>query len=270
MPPVYREYPEDRLQVAIAQIAPVWLNREQTLAKVVSYAQLAAEEGCELCVFGEALVPGYPVLDRTHRGRPLQFAAAKGHARPVRSGGGPDRGRAPERVCETAAAGKMAIYLGCVERAPDRGGHSLYASLVYIDQNGEILSVHRKLMPTYEERLVWSPGDGHGLRVHKLGPFTVGGLNCWENWMPLPRAALYALGEDLHVAVWPGSRRNTKDISRFIALEARSFVISASGFLRRSDIPDDTSHAGLLQGRDRGHDLRWRVLHCRAGWVVGG
>ena len=65
-------------------------------------------------------------------------------------------------------------------------------------------------MPTYEERLTWSPGDGHGLRVHRLGAFTVGGLNCWENWMPLPRAALYGQGEDLHVAIWPGAGRNTR------------------------------------------------------------
>jgi nitrilase len=270
MPPVYREYPEDRLQVAIAQIAPVWLNREQTLAKVVSYARLAADEGCDLVVFGEALLPGYPFwIERTEGARfnsPLQKDM---HSQYVQEAVQIEADHLTE-VCNTAAQGNMAIVLGCVERAADRGGHSLYASLVYIDQQGEIQSVHRKLMPTYEERLVWSPGDGHGLRVHKLGPFTVGGLNCWENWMPLPRAALYALGEDLHVAVWPGSHRNTKDITRFIALESRSFVISASGFLRRSDIPDDTSHAGLLQ--DEVGELIFDGGSCVAApdgsWVV--
>jgi len=90
-----------------------------------------------------------------------------------------------------------------MERAANRGGHSLYCSMVYIDGIGEIGSVHRKLMPTHEERLVWAIGDGHGLRTHKLGPFTLGGLNCWENWLPLARSALYAQGEDLHVAIWP-------------------------------------------------------------------
>ncbi len=94
----------------------------------------------------------------------------------------------------------IAAYVGTMERASDRGGHSLYCSLVYIDAEGEIGSVHRKLMPTYEERLVWAPGDGHGLRTHQLGAFTVGGLNCWENWLPLVRASLYGQGEDLHVA----------------------------------------------------------------------
>lgn len=129
-----------------------------------------------------------------------------------------------------------------MERAANRGGHSVYCSLIYIDQEGKIASVHRKLVPTYEERLVWSNGDGHGLTVHPLGAFTVGGLNCWENWMPLSRAALYAQGENLHIAVWPGNKRNTVDITRHIAKESRSFVISASGLMRRQDIPLSTPH----------------------------
>jgi nitrilase len=93
-------------------------------------------------------------------------------------------------------------------------------------------------MPTYEERLTWSPGDGYGLRTFSLGAFTIGGLNCWENWMPLPRAALYGLGEDLHVAIWPGSVRNTDMLTRFLAREGRSYVISASGLMRRADFPE--------------------------------
>lgn len=79
-------------------------------------------------------------------------------------------------------------------------------------------------------------GDGEGLRTHPLRAFHVGGLNCWENWMPLPRAALYAQSGDLHVAVWPGASRNTRDITRFIALESRSYVVSVSGLMRREDI----------------------------------
>lgn len=119
--------------------------------------------------------------------------------------------------------------------------------MVYIDAHGEIGSVHRKLMPTHEERLVWAIGDGHGLRTHKLGPFTVGGLNCWENWLPLARSALYAQGEDLHVAIWPGNSRNTEDITRFIAREGRSFVVSVSGIMRREDIGDELPAADLLR-----------------------
>ena len=91
--------------------------------------------------------------------------------------------------------GGIAVVLGVVERPADRGGHSLYCSRMYVERDGTVGSIHRKLMPTYDERLAWSPGDGHGLRTHALGPFTAGGLNCWENWMPLVRTSLYAQGE---------------------------------------------------------------------------
>lgn len=107
--------------------------------------------------------------------------------------------------------------------------------MVYVNQQGGIQSVHRKLMPTYEERLSWSTGDGHGLVTHPLGPFTVGGLNCWENWMPLARASLYAQGEDLHVAIWPGTKKNTFDLTSVMAKEGRSYVLSACGLMRPSD-----------------------------------
>ena len=95
---------------------------------------------------------------------------------------------------------------------------------------------------TYDERLTWAPGDGNGLQVHPLKAFTVGGLNCWENWMPLPRTALYGQGENLHIAVWPGSDHNTKDITRFIARESRSFVVSVSSLMSKTDFPQDTPH----------------------------
>jgi nitrilase len=79
--------------------------------------------------------------------------------------------------------------------------------------------------------------------VHTLGRFTFGALNCWENWMPLPRAALYALGEDLHLALWPGSARNTRDVTRFLAVESRSYVVSVSGLMRLSDVASRIPHA---------------------------
>ena len=117
---------------------------------------------------------------------------------------------------------------------------------MYIDANGDIKSVHRKLQPTYDERLTWAPGDGNGLQVHSLKQFTLGGLNCWENWMPLPRTALYGLGENLHIAVWPGSDHNTKDITRFIARESRSYVVSVSSLMNQNDFPRDTPHLDAI------------------------
>ena len=114
--------------------------------------------------------------------------------------------------------------------------------MVFINKWGEICSTHRKLQPTYDERLTWANGDGNGLVVHNLNGFKVGGLNCWENWMPLPRTALYGQGENLHIAVWPGSDHNTKDITRFIARESRSFVVSVSCLMKKSNFPANTPY----------------------------
>ena len=152
-----------------------------------------------------------------------------------------------DAVCSVARRRKIAVALGTIERPRDRGGHSAYCSLVYVAPNGEIASAHRKLMPTYEERLSWATGDGHGLVTHRLGRFTVGALNCWENWMPLVRTALYAQGEDLHVASWPGNDYNTRDVTRFAAREGRSYVVAASALMRRRDIPGSVPHAAMLR-----------------------
>jgi nitrilase len=230
------------LKIAMAQIAPVWLNKEKTLEKIYQSIADAGKERCELIVFGEGLLPGYPFWLSLTNGAEWNSSVQKElHAHYVRNAVQIEMGEL-DRVCALAKENKIAVYLGIIERAKNRGGHSLYCTLVYIDALGVIQSVHRKLQPTYDERLTWSPGDGHGLRVHPLKQFTVGGLNCWENWMPLARTALYGMGEDLHIAVWPGSDRNTKDITRFIAVESRSFVVSVSSLMTVSDFPKDTPH----------------------------
>ena len=230
------------LTLAIAQIAPVWLDRDRTLAKIADYITRAAQQGAEVVVFGEALVPGYPYWLSLTDGATFESSIQKDwHAHYLQQSVSIEDGNL-QTIQDLAAQHQIAIYLGIIERPADRGGHSCYCSLVFIDAQGTIGSVHRKLMPTYEERLVWATGDGHGLTTHSIGPFTAGGLSCWENWMPLPRAALYAQSENLHIATWPGCVRNTIDITRFIAKEARSYVVSACGLLRQSDIPDTIPH----------------------------
>jgi nitrilase len=230
----------DSLQVGCVQMAPIWFDRVKTLEKVATFVLEAAEANCDLVVFGEALVPGYPFwIELTDGARFNDAAQKRMFAAYLEQGVVIERGDLNE-ICALAAKHRIAVYLGVMERAPDRGGHSLYCSLVFIDRDGRVQSVHRKVQPTYEERLAWAAGDGHGLKVHSLGPFTVGGLNCFENWVPLLRSSLYAQGEDLHIAVWPGGGHNTPDITRFIALESRSFVLSVSGLLRPSDIPHGT------------------------------
>ncbi|MEL6811318.1 MAG: carbon-nitrogen hydrolase family protein [Bacteroidota bacterium] len=233
---------ENLLKVALAQIAPVWLDKDQTLEKINEQIVQAAKEEAELIVFGEGLLPGYPFwLALTGGAEWDQKVNKELHAHYVRNAVTIENGDLDE-VCALAKEHRMAIYLGIIERPLDRGGHSIYASLVYISEAGLVKSVHRKLQPTYDERLTWAPGDGNGLQVHPLKAFTLGGLNCWENWMPLPRAALYGQGENLHIAVWPGSDHNTKDITRFIARESRSYVISVSSLMSLEDFPPHTPH----------------------------
>ena len=192
------------------------------------------------------MVPGYPFwVEKTDGARfndPQQKAF---YAHYLDQGVDLERGDLAD-ICALAAQHRTAIYLGVMERAPDRGGHSLYCTLVYIDASGTIRSSHRKIQATYEERLVWAAGDGNGLTTHDLGAFKVGGLNCYENWLPLARTALYAQGEDLHVSVWPGGLHNTTDIGSFIAQESRSYVIACCGLLRAQDIPTDAPMRGAM------------------------
>lgn len=240
---------DETLLIAGAQIAPVWLDRVATTAKVVHWVHQAADQEAQLVAFGEGLVPGYPWwIEHTDGARfndPVQKSL---HAHYLQQAVQVEAGHL-DTVCEAARARSITVVVGVMERPADRGGHSVFASLVYIDATGHVRNVHRKLMPTYEERLSWAPGDGHGLRTFPLGAFTVGGLNCWENWMPLARAALYAQGEDLHVAIWPGSVKNTEHITRTMAREGRSYVLSVGGVMTRADIPASMPHAALLAER---------------------
>jgi nitrilase len=237
---------KQELRVAIAQISPIWLQRRATTEKMISYMHRAVKEGCDLIVFGEALLPGYPFwLDFTDSARFNNTLQKELHAHYCREAVCIEAGHL-DAFCHLAQQYTIAMMIGIVERPEDRGGHSLYCSLVYIDKQGKIRNVHRKLMPTYEERLCWSVGDGHGLNVYPLEAFNIGGLNCWENWMPLPRAALYAQGEDLHIALWPGNHRNTDILTRFLAREGRSYTISVSGLMHKQDIPRETPHYDLI------------------------
>ena len=258
------------LKIGLAQISPVWLNKEKTLEKVKSYIYQAGDDNCDLVVFGEALLPGYPFWVSLTNGAEFNSKVQKEiHAHYIRNSVQIENGDL-NGIYNLAKEKNIAVYLGTIERAQNRGGHSLYCSLIYINKKGEIQSVHRKLQPTYEERLTWSPGDGNGLRVHALKQFTIGGLNCWENWMPLSRTALYGLGEDLHIAVWPGAKRNTEDITKFIAKEGRSFVVSVSALMKKEDFPSGTPH--LDEILENSPDILADGGSCIAGpdgeWVI--
>lgn len=235
----------NKIKVALAQIAPVWLNKAKTIEKVQNYIENAGKQNCNLIVFGEALLPGYPFwLSLTNAVEFNSKVQKEIHAHYIRNSIDIANGDL-KSICEAAKKYNISVYLGMIEKTQERG-QSLYCTLTYINQNGEIKSTHRKLQPTYEERLAWAQGDGNGLQVHPLEDFTVGGLNCWENWMPLSRTALYGLGENLHIAVWPGGIHNTYDITKFMAKEGRSFVVSVSAVMRREDFPKETPHLSKI------------------------
>jgi len=224
------------MRIAAAQTAPVWGDPDATADVVVEWIEHAAEERVDLIAFGETFLSGYPFwISRTDGARfnaPDQKEAYAAYLDSAVNLDGPQL----DRISKAVAATGVFTYVGITERSPSRG--TVYATYVAIDPGAGVVSAHRKLMPTYDERMVWGIGDGHGLRAHRVGDVVVGGLNCWENWMPAVRHALYAQGIDLHVAAWPGSVALTKDITRFIAMEGRCFVLSAGALLSDDAIPD--------------------------------
>ncbi len=223
------------IRVAAIQIAPVFLDARKTWDKLSKYIDEAASNGAELVTWGETLIPGYPVWVSSTGGAkfndPIQKKLyAKYWSEAIHLG----NSEIFKEMKESAKRNNVMLMGGILEKE----GGSTYCTLITIGPSGELLGRHRKIKPTYEERLVWADGDGVGLKTYPIKGTRVGGLNCWENWLPLARAALHQQEEVIHVAVWPGSIGLTKDITRFIALEGRSYVLSVSGLIR----PTDFSH----------------------------
>ncbi|MEU7481334.1 nitrilase-related carbon-nitrogen hydrolase [Lentzea sp. NPDC042327] len=223
------------MRVAAAQARCPWLDREAGVRKVVDFVGRAAAEGVELVVFPETFLPGYPIWLSEAGGVEFaddrQEAACAAYRELAVELSGPE----VRVVVESVRDHGVFTYLGIAERGPGRG--TVYCTLLAIDPVTGVCGVHRKLVPTPEERAVWSNGDGHGLQVHEVGGVRVGGLCCWENWMPLARHSPYAQAPDLHVSVWPGSTRLTGDITRFVALEGGVYSLAAGAVVDYADVP---------------------------------
>jgi nitrilase len=231
--------PASLITVAGAQLGGPWLNLEARMQRVTAAAELATRHGCDLIAFPETYLAGYPFwLTRTQGARfddPEQKACYAYYLAAAIEIDGPE----VDELRQLAGDLNITLVVGVTERGRRSGRGSAYCSLLTVDPNDGLVGHHRKLIPTYDERLVWANGDGAGLHTHAVAGARVGGLNCWENWMPQARQALYADGEDLHVSLWPGSTTLTSDITRFAALEGRVFSLAVSGRLTRDDIPDD-------------------------------
>ncbi len=190
------------MRVSAVQKAPADLDRSTTIEIVVKLDPRGSRSGVRARRLPRDLRSGLPGLgDYTHASyfdHPLQQAACAQYLDAAVDVG---RGDLDPVVTASRDAGVF-VYLGIAERSVSGG--SIQCSLVAIDPERGVVSVHRELKPTYGERLVWADGDGHGLVAHRFRE-VVSGLNCWENWMPLARTAMYAQGTEVHVAAWPGS-----------------------------------------------------------------
>lgn len=225
------------MKVAVIQIAPFFLNKRQTWEKLKQNIKLAASQDAKLVTWGETLIPGYPQWLSPSGGAQFNDQDQKIAYRKYWE----EAMTLDDPIIEEMKSLSEELQIMMMGGITERSSGSIYATLITI-KDGKLLGRHRKIKPTYEERLVWADGDSKGLVTHDLGEgLMVGGLNCWENWLPYTRATLHRQNEMVHVAVWPGSDKLTTEISRFIALEGRYWVISASGLLRDVDFEHLTS-----------------------------
>ncbi len=234
----------ESVRVAVVQASPVRLDRDATADKACRLIAEAAARGAELAVLPELLIPGYPrglgfgsvVGSRSDAGR---RAFAQYWANSVEVPG-------PITEALGAAAAKSSIYavVGVSERVPGIRGGTLYNTLLYFGPDGTLLGKHRKLKPTASERLIWGDGDGSTLTTIDTPFGIVGGLICWENYMPLARMAMYTKGVEIYVAPTADNRDSWQATIRHIALEGRCFVLASNQFMTRSDIPAEWEDIG--------------------------
>jgi nitrilase len=235
--------------VACVQAEPVVLDREATIEKLARLTAEAVGAGAELVVFPETFVPAYPssLWAKAFAGwaDPRAKAAFARLARESVEVPGP----AAERLGEIAREHSAWLVTGVNEIDPERPG-TIYNSLLYHAPDGSLALHHRKLVPTNHERLVWGQGDGRGLRAIETPLGRIGGLICWENYMPLARFSLYESGVEIYVAATADDGDAWQATLIHLARESRAFVVAPSHFQRAASYPDDFPLRELLEGHD--------------------
>ena len=242
-----------KVKVAVVQAAPVFLDKHKTVEKARELMAEASSQSSDLIVFPEAWISAYPYWSPVALGEDDSYKYSRVismfHDNSIHI-----PGEETERLCDAARKHHLHVVIGCNELSDIPGSRTIYNTLLFLDDEGQILGKHRKLIPTHEERLIWGMGDGSDLDVYPTKIGRIGGLICWENHMPLTRAAMIMKGEEFHVAVWPGSWHTGKRLSepdtegrycdlfpaiREHAFEAGAFVISVSPNISRDEIPSD-------------------------------
>ena len=244
------------VNAAVVQAAPVLFDREASLEKACRLAAEAAAQGAQLILFPEAFIPAYP--------RGLSFGTVVGSRSPAgrrtwqRYWANAVEAPGPETAALGEAARQAGAYLaiGVIERE----GGTLYCTLLYFGPDGSLLGKHRKLKPTAAERLIWGEGDASTLKAVDTKFGKMGGLICWENYMPLARMAMYKQGVDLYLAPTADSRDTWQATLRHIACEGRCFVLGCNQFVTKDMYPDDLEGVEELAGQPE--------VMCRGGSAI--
>jgi len=247
-------------KVAVVQAAPVLFDREATVEKTCQLIHEVAGEGAQFALFPEAFIPAYPrglsfgmvVGSRTPEGRSL-WQRYLDNSVEIPS---------PATEALSAAVRDAGVYMavGIIERDAEFGGGTLYCTLLYFDPDGKIMGKHRKLKPTGSERLIWGEGDGSTLPVFETELGKIGGLICWENYMPLARTYMYSKGVELYLAPTADSRDTWQATLQHIACEGRCFVLGCNQFVAKEMYPADLQEHPELAGQPE--------VMCRGGSAI--
>lgn len=237
--------------VAAVQATPIWCDRDACIAKTVSLIGKAAAKGARLVAFPETWIPAYPAYIYGAAG--WDDPEAKDAHRVLLENSITVPSAATDLLCAAAREHGVFLVVGINERDGVFSRGTIYNSQLFIDDQGRILGVHRKLWPTHAERLVWGQGDGSTLHVFDTKLGRVGGLICWEHWMPLARFAMHAKGEQIHIASWPDLGEMHQVASRHYAFEGRCFVLCVGLLLSIDDVPEGfPARRGLLEVEETG------------------
>ncbi len=228
------------VKIGIIQESPIYLDVEKSMQKAIRLIEDAVEQGAKLIVFGETWLSGYPVwLDHCPNMALWDQASTKEVFTQMHLNSIEVPGKETEIFGALAKQYGVVIVIG-VNEIVRKKGHALgtiYNALLTFDEQGNLANHHRKLMPTFTEKLVHGLGDGAGLKAVETSFGRVGGLICWEHWMPLTRQTMHNEGETIHIAVWPNVHELLQIASRSYAFEGRCFVIAVGQITRVKDLP---------------------------------
>jgi nitrilase len=229
-----------KVKVCLIQDSPVFFDKEATLRKVANLTKKYAAAGCELIVFPESFIPGYPrgftfgatIGSRTTEGRRL-YALYHQHSIDI-------TGKEVKSLEKLSHETGTFIVIGITEKTKLNG--SLYCSMLYVSPVNGLLGVHRKIKPTGNERLIWAEANGESLVAFDTKIGTLGGLICWENYMPLARMSMYQQGVEIYIAPTADSRPKWTATMQHIALEGRCFVVGCNQYVTKSMYPQQYQH----------------------------